>query len=187
MVSIGDKIPDLEVETYQNEVIRKIRLTSFRGQWLVIIFYPADFTFVCPTELEEAADNYDEFKKAGCEVLSVSTDSVYAHKAWHDQSPSIKKIKYPMASDQTAAFCKAMSTYLEATGVSARATFIVDPDQVIRSIEVSDNSIGRNITETLRKLKAAKFVREHIGKVCPASWHPGDAAITPGLDMVGNI
>jgi peroxiredoxin len=187
MVTIGQVVPDLETEIYQNENTKKVKLSSFRGKWLVLIFYPADFTFICPTELEETADYYDEFKGLGAEVMSVSTDTVFVHKAWHDNSPAIKKIKYPMAADPAGTMCKEFGTYIEGAGLSLRGSFIIDPDGVLKAYEIHDNSIGRSAKELLRKLQAAKFVREAGGEVCPASWEPGKKTLKPGLDLVGKI
>ncbi|MFQ6130047.1 MAG: peroxiredoxin [Candidatus Hadarchaeaceae archaeon] len=187
MVRIGEKIPDFEVEAFHNDEIKKIRLSEYRGKWLVIVFYPADFTFVCPTELEEIAENFEEFKKAGAEVLSVSTDTVFVHKAWHDISPAIKKIKFPMLADPIGKLCRAFGTYHEDAGISWRATFIIDPDGVLKAMEMHDNSIGRSAKEILRKLQAGKYVGEHPGEVCPASWVPGKETLKPSLDLVGKI
>jgi peroxiredoxin len=192
MVKINQKIYELEVanlpfEAFQNEEIKKIKLSNYKGQWLVLIFYPADFTFICPTELEEAAEYYKEFKKLGAEILSISTDTVFVHKAWHDQSPTIKKIKFPMVADPTGRLCKEFGTYIEEEGVSLRGSFIIDPDGKLVAYEMHNNSIGRSVEELLRKLQAAKFVREHKGMVCPASWKPGKKTLKPGLDLVGKI
>jgi len=187
MVKVGERVPDFEVDAYFNDKIGKIRLSDYKGKWVVLIFYPADFTFVCPTELEEAAEHYDEFKKLGAEVMSVSTDTAYSHKAWHDVSPSIKKVAYPMLADPTAKVCNEFGTYLEAEGVSLRGTFIIDPDMVLKSMDVHDNSVGRNTKEILRKLEAAIYVREHPGEVCPASWEPGKKTLKPGIEIVGKI
>lgn len=184
---IGQKIPLMELEAFQDEKIKTIRLKDYRGKWLVLIFYPGDFTFVCPTELEEAAGLYEEFKKLNAEVLSISTDSVYVHKAWHDQSPTVKKITFPMVADPTAKLCRALGTYLESEGVSLRASFVIDPAQTIKAYEVHHNDIGRNAQELLRKLQAAKFVKDHHGMVCPANWKPGEETLKPGLDLVGKI
>ena len=162
-------------------------MADYSGKWLVLLFYPADFTFICPTELEEAAGLYPEFQKLNAEVLSVSTDTVFVHKAWADHSSAIKKVKFPMLADTTGALCREFGTYIEGEGLSLRATFIIDPDGVLRSMEVHDNSIGRNASEILRKLQAAKFVRENKGLVCPASWQPGGKTLKPGLDLVGKI
>jgi peroxiredoxin (alkyl hydroperoxide reductase subunit C) len=187
MIQVGHKINDFECDAYHDGEIKKIRLSFYEGKWLVLLFYPADFTFVCPTELEDAADHYEEFKKAGAEILSVSTDTVYVHKAWHDQSPAIKKIQYPMVADPAAKLCRYFGTYIEENGISLRATYIVDPDGVLRAYEVHDNSIGRSADEILRKLQAAIFVRGHEGEVCPANWRPGKKTLRPGMDLIGKI
>lgn len=187
MVKINEKVPDFELEAYQNEQTKKIKLSDYKGKWVVLIFYPADFTFICPTELEEAAEMYEDFKKQGAEIMSVSTDTVFVHKAWHDNSPSIKKIKYPMLADPTGKLCREFGTYIEAEGLSLRGTFIIDPDGVLKTMEIHDNSIGRSTKEILRKLQAAKFVRENKGLVCPASWEPGKKTLKPGLELVGKI
>jgi peroxiredoxin (alkyl hydroperoxide reductase subunit C) len=187
MIKIGQKIPDFTVEAFDENRIRKIKLSDYKRKWLVLLFYPADFTFICPTELEEAAHYYKEFKKLGAEILSISTDTVFVHKAWHDNSPAIKKIHFPMVADPTGELCREFGTYIAAEGLSLRATFIIDPDGIIKACEMHDNSIGRNIQEILRKLQAAKFVREHKGQVCPANWRPGKKTLKPGLKLVGKI
>ena len=187
MVKIGQKVSDFEVDAYQNDDVKKIKLSNYKEKWLVLLFYPADFTFICPTELEEAANYYEEFKKVGAEILSVSTDTVYVHKAWHDVSPAIKKIKFPMVADPTGKLCREFGTYIEEAGLSLRGTFIIDPDGALKAYEIHDNSIGRSAKEILRKVQAAKFVRENKGEVCPASWEPGKKTLKPGLDLVGKI
>ena len=187
MVKIGQKLNDFELDVYQNDEVRKIRLSDYKGKWVLLLFYPADFTFICPTELEEAAQYYDEFKKADTEVLSISTDTVYVHKAWHDVSPAIKKIRFPMVADPTGKLCREFGTYIEEAGLSLRGSFIIDPDGVLKAYEIHDNSIGRSARELLRKVQAARFVREHKGEVCPASWEPGKKTLKPGLDLVGKI
>jgi len=187
MISIGNIVPDLEFDTYQNEEIKRVKLSDYRGKWIVLMFYPADFTFVCPTELREMATYYDEIKKLGGEVISMSTDTAYAHKAWHDSSPAIKTIIYPMGADPSAIVSKTFNTYVESSGLSLRATFIINPDGVLKAFEMHDDSIGRSAKEILRKLKAAKFVAENNGMVCPASWEPGTETLKPGIDLVGKI
>ena len=187
MVKIGQKISDFELKAYHNDDIKTIKLSDYKGKWLVLLFYPADFTFICPTELEEAANHYAEFQKAGAEILSVSTDTVYVHKAWHDVSPAIKKIKFPMAADPTGNLCREFGTYIDEAGLSLRGSFIIDPDGILKAYEIHDNSIGRSAKEILRKVHAAKFVRENKGEVCPASWEPGKKTLKPGLDLVGKI
>lgn len=186
-IGIGQPIADHEFEVYHNDEIKNVKLSDYRGKWLVLFFYPADFTFICPTELEEMADHYQEFSSIGTEVISISTDTVFVHKAWHDNSPAIKKITFPMAADPTAQLCKQFGTYIEHQGVSLRGTFIIDPNGVVRAYEVHDNSIGRNALELLRKLKAAQYVATHAGEVCPASWQPGNETLKPGLDLVGKL
>ena len=184
---VGQEMQDFEAEAYFNDDITKIRLSDYRGKWVVIIFYPADFTFVCPTELEEAADLYDEFHKEGAEILSVSTDTVFAHKAWHDISPAIKKIRFPMVADPTGRISRNFETYMDETGLSLRGSFVIDPDGVLKASEVNDIAIGRSGRELLRKLQAARFVRENNGMVCPAGWTPGKKGMKIGLDLVGKI
>lgn len=184
---IGQKLPDLKLEVFHEEKIKTVRLSSYRGKWLVLVFYPGDFTFICPTELEEMAGLYPDFQKRGAEVISVSTDSAYVHKAWHDQSPAIQKVTFPMAADPTGQLCRALGTYLEKEGITLRASFIVSPDQQIKACEVHHNDIGRHAPELLRKLQAAKFVKDHRGLVCPASWKPGDKTLKPGVSLVGKI
>ncbi|MEW6328686.1 MAG: redoxin domain-containing protein [Candidatus Micrarchaeota archaeon] len=187
MLRIGETIPDFEMDAFHNEELKKVRLSAYRGKWLVLMFYPADFTFICPTELGEMADYYERFRKLGAEVLSISTDTVYVHKAWHDASPTIKKIRFPMVADPAGKLCRAFGTYIEDEGVSLRGSFIVNPEGTVVAYEVHDNSIGRSAKELLRKLEAAVYVNEHKGEVCPASWEPGSDTLKPGLGMVGKI
>ena len=187
MVQIGQKIEDIGVDAFHQGQVKKIKLSDYRGKWVVLVFYPADFTFVCPTELEDAANHYEEFKKLGAEVLSVSTDTAFVHKAWYDSSPSIKKIQYPMVADPAGKLCRQFGTYMEDAGLSLRGTFIVDPDGVLKVLEIHELAIGRNAKEILRKLQAAAFVRENKGEVCPANWEPGKKTLKPSLDLVGKI
>lgn len=187
MITINSKVPEFEIAAYQDDEEIKLHLTDYRGSWLVVIFYPADFTFVCPTELEEAADHYKEFKKIGAEIVSVSTDKVETHKAWHDVSPAISKVQYPMIADPTGKLCREFGVYLEDQGMALRGTFIVDPKGFVKTIQINHNDIGRSTKELLRTLKACIFVDKHHGKVCPASWEEGDEVLKPGLDLVGKI
>ncbi|PIT90305.1 MAG: peroxiredoxin [Candidatus Komeilibacteria bacterium CG10_big_fil_rev_8_21_14_0_10_41_13] len=184
---IGSKLPEMELEAFIDGKTKKINLKDCQGKWLILFFYPADFTFVCPTELKEMAEMYDQFSKEEAEVMSVSTDTVFVHKAWHDNSEAISKIKFPMLADPTGGLCQALGVYIKKEGLALRGSFIVDPDGVIKAYEINDNNIGRSAAELLRKLQAAKFVREHGGEVCPASWQPGQATLRPGLDLVGKI
>lgn len=187
MLKIGQQVPDFELDVFQGDEIKKVKLSDYQGQWLVVIFYPADFTFVCPTELKEAAQLYDRFQAEGAEVLSMSTDTAFVHKAWHNESEAIKLVTFPMGADPTGNISRAFGTYIEEEGVALRGTFVIDPDGVLKTVEMHDNGIGRSAVEALRKLQAAKFVREHGDQVCPAGWTPGGDTLTPGLDLVGKI
>ena len=187
---IGEAIPEFEVDIYHEEAFRTAHLSDFKGKWVIFFFYPADFTFICPTELEEMAAHYAEFQKLNAEVLSVSTDTKFAHKAWHDHSAAIKKISFPMIADPTGELTRSLGVYIEEgedRGLARRGTFIVDPDGVLQAYEVHSNNIGRSAGELLRKLEAAIFVREHGGEVCPANWKPGGKTLKPGIDLVGKI
>ncbi|PIZ98905.1 MAG: peroxiredoxin [Candidatus Komeilibacteria bacterium CG_4_10_14_0_2_um_filter_37_10] len=184
---IGTKLPELDFEIFLNESISKTSFQEFKNKWLILFFYPADFTFVCPTELSQLADFYGEFQKEGAEVLSVSTDTAFVHKAWHDHSESIAKIKFPMVADPTGKLSRSFGVYLADEGLALRGSFIVDPDGVIQAYEVHANNIGRNIKELLRKLQAAKFVRENGGEACPVNWQPGDKTLRPSTDLVGKL
>lgn len=191
-LTIGDKLPDIEPKAYDPKSDEEVALSmaDYHDKWKIFIFYPADFTFVCPTELEETAGMYNEFVKEGAEIFSVSSDTVFVHKAWHDNSEAIKKVKFPMIADPDHTLAKLFGVYIPKggdAGLALRGTFIVDPDGVLKTIEIHDNSIGRSAKELMRKLKAAKFVHEHGGEVCPASWEEGDKTLTPGLDLVGKI
>lgn len=161
MIQIGQKIDDFiddfEFEVYQDDKIKKAQLSNYEGKWLVLLFYPTDFTFICPTELEEAAEYHDEFKREGAEIFSVSTDTVFVHKAWHDNSPSIAKIAYPMVADPTARLCRYFGTYIEDAGLSVRGTFIIDPDGVLKSMDIHDNSIGRSAGRNSPQAPGSEF------------------------------
>lgn len=187
MININNLVPDFELDAYQNSEIKKIKLSDYKGKWVILIFYPADFTFVCPTELEDAQKYYEDVKNLGGEIMSISADTAFAHKAWHDSSPAISKIQYPMLADPTGNITRMFGTYIENEGLSLRGTFIVDPDGMLKTIEIHDNNIGRSAKEMLRKLEAVKFTREHSGNVCPASWEPGEETLKPGIDLIGKI
>ncbi len=187
MIKINEKVPNLEFEAYVDGDIKEMEIDDFKGKWLVMFFYPADFTFVCPTELEELADNYEKIKKLNGEVISVSTDTAFVHKAWQDNSETINKIDFPMAADPTGKISKTFGTYIKDEGVSLRGTFLIDPEGNLKIMEIHNNDIGRSIKELIRKIQAAKYVKENDGKVCPASWEPGEKDLDPSLDLVGNI
>jgi len=184
---IDKQAPEFTTEAFHEEQIKQVSLQDYQGKWVVLFFYPGDFTFVCPTELRELGENYETFKKLNTEILSVSVDSVHVHKAWHDESEAIKHIKFPMIADPTHKICNSYGTLIENEGVSLRATFIIDPHGIVKAYEFHNNSIGRSATELIRKLEAAQFVEKHGGEVCPASWKPGAKTLKPGLDLVGKI
>jgi peroxiredoxin (alkyl hydroperoxide reductase subunit C) len=156
-------------------------------KWSVVFFYPADFTFVCPTELGDMADHYAELQSMGVEVYSVSTDTHFTHKAWHDASDTINKIQYPMIGDPTGAITRNFGVMIEEEGLALRGTFVINPEGEIKIAEVHDLGIGRSAAELLRKVKAAQYVAEHDGEVCPAAWQPGAETLAPSLDLVGKI
>ncbi len=160
---------------------------DLKGKWSVVFFYPADFTFVCPTELGDLADKYAELQGLGVEVYSVSTDTHFTHKAWHDTSDTIGKITYAMIGDPTTAISENFEVLRPGQGLADRGTFVIDPDGVIQVLEVTAEGVGRNAEELVRKVKAAIYVREHPGEVCPAKWEEGADTLTPGLDLVGKI
>ncbi len=187
MVKINEKAPEFNVEAFHDGQIKNIALKDFQGKWVVLFFYPADFTFVCPTELGELADNYETFKKLNTEILSVSVDTAFVHKAWHDESATIKKINYPMLADPTHTICNNYGTLIDSEGLSLRATFVIDPHGVVKAYEFHNNSIGRSSAELIRKIEAAQFVEKNGGEVCPASWKPGSKTLKPGVDLIGKI
>lgn len=187
MVIINETAPTFEAEAFQDGDTKKVRLEEYRGKWVVLVFYPADFTFICPTELGGIADIHSKLKEMNVEVMSVSTDTVFVHKAWHDNSDTIKKIKFPMVADPTGKICKAYGTYIENEGLSLRGTFIIDPEGVLKAYEMHDNSIGRSSDELLRKIQAAQYVNEHGGEVCPLNWKPGRDTLKPSMDLVGKL
>lgn len=187
MVNINEKAPDFTEDAFVDNEIKKISLSDYKGKWVVLFFYPADFTFVCPTELGELADNYEKIKKLGAEIISVSTDTAFVHKAWHDHSETIKKIKFPMLADPARRVCNAYGTLIDDEGLSLRATFIIDPEGNVKAFEFHDNDIGRSTEEIIRKLQAAKFTAEHKGQACPMDWKPGEKTLKAGLELVGKI
>ncbi|MDR1198446.1 MAG: peroxiredoxin [Prevotellaceae bacterium] len=184
---INSQLPEFKLQAYQNGNFKTVTNKDVLGKWSIFFFYPADFTFVCPTELEDLADLYPEFQKLNVEIYSVSTDSHFVHKAWHDASATIRKIKYPMLADHTGALSRALGILIEEEGLAYRGTFLVNPQGKIKIAEIHDNSIGRNAAELLRKTEAAKFVDEHPDEVCPAKWKKGDATLKPSIDLVGKI
>lgn len=187
MSLINTQVVPFKVQAYHNGKFVEVTDADLRGHWSVFVFYPADFTFVCPTELEDLADLYDEFKKINCEIYSVSTDTHFTHKAWAEASPAIKKVRYPMLGDPAQKLARAFDVLIEEEGLALRGTFIINPEGVIKTLEIHDNAIARDVSETLRKLKAAQFVANNPGQVCPAKWKEGAQTLTPSLDLVGKI
>lgn len=187
MSLINKEITDFTVQSFQNNAFVPVSKKDVLGKWSVFFFYPADFTFVCPTELEDLANKYEEFKKIGCEIYSVSCDTHFVHKAWHDASPIIKKINYPMLADPTAVLARAFDVMIEDAGLTERGTFIVNPEGKIVSYEVVAGNIGRNADELFRRVQALQFVAEHGDEVCPAKWTPGAKTLKPSIDLVGAL
>ena len=185
MSMINKEVSDFKVQAYVNNSFQTVTKEDVLGKWSVFFFYPADFTFVCPTELEDLANKYEEFKSVGCEIYSVSTDTHFVHKAWHDASDRIKKIQYPMLADPTHALAKDFDVLIEEDGLAERGSFIVNPEGKIVSYEVNAGNVGRNADELFRKLQACQFVYEHGDEVCPAKWQPGEETLIPSLDLVG--
>ncbi|MBR1374844.1 MAG: peroxiredoxin [Cardiobacteriaceae bacterium] len=187
MSIINRQVPEFKAEVFQKGAFRTITDANFRGKWSVVVFYPADFTFVCPTELEDLAKHYAEFQALNAEVYAVSCDTHFTHKAWHDTSPAISKIEYPMVGDPTGVLARGFDVMIEEEGLALRGSFIINPEGVIKVAEIHDNSIGRDAKALLRNLKAAKYVAEHDGEVCPAAWEEGEKTLKPSLDLVGKI
>ena len=187
MSLINKEVREFEVQAFHNGEFRSVKKEDILGKWSVFFFYPADFTFVCPTELEDLQNLYDKFKEAGCEIYSVSCDTHFVHKAWHDTSDRISKLEYPMLADPTHALSIDFGVYIEENGMSERGTFIVNPQGQIVGYEVSAGNVGRNAEELLRKVLACQFVAAHGDEVCPAKWQPGCETLKPSLDLVGQL
>jgi len=184
---INSQIPEFAVQAYHNGNFKTISNNDLKGKWAIFFFYPADFTFVCPTELADMADKYAKFQEMGVEIYSVSTDSHFVHKAWHDASETIRKIQYPMLADPTGALSRAFGVMIEEAGMAYRGTFVVNPEGQIKVAEIHDNGIGRNADELLRKVEAAQFIAANPNEVCPAKWKKGEQTLKPSIDLVGKI
>ena len=184
---IGSSLKPFTTQAYRQGKFLEVSDRDVAGKWAVFFFYPADFTFVCPTELEDLADNYAEFEKLGVEIYSVSTDTHFSHKAWHDTSPAIGKIQFTMLGDAAGTITNNFGVMREGVGLADRATFVVDPEGVIQFVEITSEGVGRNAVELLRKIKAAQYVAAHPGEVCPAKWDEGETTLAPSLDLVGKI
>ncbi|WP_157263416.1 alkyl hydroperoxide reductase subunit C [Azohydromonas aeria] len=187
MSLINTEVKPFKATAFHNGKFVPVSNEDLKGKWSVLIFMPAAFTFNCPTEVEDAADNYAEFQKAGAEVYIVTTDTHFSHKVWHETSPAVGKAQFPLVGDPTHTLTRAFDIHIDEEGLALRGTFIIDPQGVIKTMEVHDNAIARDVKETLRKLKAAQFVASHPGEVCPAKWQEGANTIKPSLDLVGKI
>lgn len=187
MSLINTQVQPFKTQAFHNGKFIEVTEESLKGKWSVLIFMPAAFTFNCPTEVEDAADNYAEFQKLGAEVYIVTTDTHFSHKVWHETSPAVGKSKFPLVGDPTHTLTNAFGVHIPEAGLALRGTFVINPDGVIKTSEVHDNAIARDVKETLRKLKAAQYVAAHPGEVCPAKWNEGAKTIAPSLDLVGKI
>jgi peroxiredoxin (alkyl hydroperoxide reductase subunit C) len=187
MSLINKQVEDFKVQAYHAGEFKEVTLEDVKGKWAVFFFYPADFSFVCPTELADLQDNYETFKEIGCEVYSVSTDTHFSHKGWADATDTIGRIEYPMLADPANVLSRQFGVLIEEDGLALRGTFIVNPEGQIKAYEVNDLGIGRNAEELVRKVQAAQFVAEHGDKVCPAKWTPGEDTLEPSLDLVGKL
>ncbi|GAA3946895.1 alkyl hydroperoxide reductase subunit C [Allohahella marinimesophila] len=184
---INTEIKPFKAEAFHNGEFVTVSSEDLKGKWAIVFFYPADFTFVCPTELGDLADYYSQLKDMGVEVYSVSTDTHFTHKAWHDTSETIGKIDFPMIGDPTGAITRNFGVMIEEAGLAERGTFVIDPEGKIQIIEINAGGVGRDAGELVRKVKAAQYVAAHPGEVCPAKWKEGEATLAPSLDLVGKI
>lgn len=170
MIKIGENVPDFEEEAYVSGDMKKIKLSDHKGKWVVVFFYPLDFTFVCPTEIKAFAQRAEDFGKLGAEVIGCSTDSVYSHKAWFERD--MPEVKFPVIGDTTHRMSKLFGVLKADQGIAYRGTFIIDPEGVLRYAAVNDLSIGRSVDETLRILQALQ-----TGELCPVDWKPGSQTL----------
>ncbi len=187
MALLNTEVKPFNATAFHNGSFVEVSDEDLRGKWSVVFFYPADFTFVCPTELGDLAELYEDFKSLDVEIYSVSTDTHFTHKAWHENSDTIAKVQYPMVGDPTGVITNNFEVMREGQGLADRATFLIDPDGVIQFMEISSEGVGRNAAELLRKVRAAQYVRKHPNEVCPAKWEEGDDTLSPSLDLVGKI
>ncbi len=187
MSIINTPIQPFKVQAFKNGKFIEVTEADLKGKWSVLVFMPAAFTFNCPTEVEDAADNYAAFQKMDTEVYIVTTDSHFAHKVWHETSPAVGKAKFPLIGDPTHQLTRMFDVHIDEDGMALRGTFVINPDGVVKTAEIHDNSIARDMVETLRKLKAAQYVAKNPGQVCPAKWNEGAKTLTPSLDLVGKI
>ena len=184
---INTEIKPFRATAFHDGEFVSVSSENLKGKWSVVCFYPADFTFVCPTELGDLADHYEQLREMDVEVYSVSTDTHFTHKAWHDASDTIRKIRFPMLGDPTAMISRNFGVLIEEEGLSLRGTFVINPEGIIKVCEIHDLGIGRSAKELIRKIQAAQYVAAHDGEVCPAAWQPGSETLAPSLHLVGKI
>jgi peroxiredoxin (alkyl hydroperoxide reductase subunit C) len=184
---INTQVQPFKTQAFHNGKFVEVSNETMKGKWSVMIFMPAAFTFNCPTEVEDAAANYAEFQKMGAEVYIVTTDTHFSHKVWHETSPAVGKAQFPLVGDPTHTLTRAFGVHIESEGLALRGTFVINPEGVIKTAEIHSNEIARDVSETLRKLKAAQYTAAHPGQVCPAKWNEGEKTLTPSLDLVGKI
>lgn len=187
MSLINTQVQPFKANAFHNGKFIEVTEQSLKGQWSVLIFMPAAFTFNCPTEIEDAANNYAAFREVGTEVYIVTTDTHFSHKVWHETSPAVGKAQFPLVGDPTHALTRAFGVHIEEEGLALRGTFLINPEGVIKTVEIHSNEIARDVSETLRKLKAAQYTAAHPGEVCPAKWKEGEKTLAPSLDLVGKI
>ena len=187
MSLINQAIPEFKAEAYHDGEFKTITNEDVKGRWSIFLFYPADFTFVCPTELEDMAMHYEELQHLGVEVYAVSTDTHFVHKAWHDHSDAVNRVQYPMIGDPTGTLARGFEVMVEEEGVALRGTFLANPEGIVQVAEIHALGIGRSAKDMVRKVRAAQYVATHDGEVCPAAWEAGQETLTPSLDLVGKI
>ena len=187
MSIINSKVQPFKVNAFHNGKFIEITEESIKGKWSAFVFMPAAFTFNCPTEVEDCADSYEQFEKLGAEVYIITTDTHFAHKVWHETSAAVGKARFPLIGDPTHALTRMFGVHIEEEGLALRGTFVINPDGVVKTAEIHDNSIARDSTELIRKIKAAQYVHQNPGQVCPAKWKEGEKTLTPSLDLVGKI
>jgi peroxiredoxin (alkyl hydroperoxide reductase subunit C) len=187
MCLINTEVQPFKVNAFHQGKFIEVTEADLKGKWSVLIFMPAAFTFNCPTEIEDAADNYAAFQAAGAEVYIITTDTQFSHKVWHETSPAVGKAQFPLVGDPTHKLTRAFGVHIDEEGLALRGTFVINPDGVVKTAEIHSNEIARDVSETLRKLKAAQYTAANPGQVCPAKWKEGAATLTPSLDLVGKI
>jgi peroxiredoxin (alkyl hydroperoxide reductase subunit C) len=187
MSLINTQVKPFKAQAFHNGKFVTVTEADLKGKWSAVVFYPADFTFVCPTELGDLADHYAEFKKLGVEIYGVSTDTHFTHKAWHDASETIRKVQYPLVGDPTGTLARNFDVMIEEEGLALRGTFLINPEGVIKTAEINDLGIGRDAKDLLRKAAAAQYIAANPNEVCPASWKPGAQTLKPSLQLVGKI